>query len=402
MAKGLTDIAIRNMRPGTTRREIPDGKGLYVVVQPSGRTSYAVRYRFDGRPRKLTLPSGVTLAGARKLAADAMFDLAQGRDPAAVKLAAKQAQRLAKQDTFQAVAAEWLRRESLKPEEKRLRSLRWREQVFRRHVYSALADRPIADIKRSELVRMLDQIEERGGTVMADRVLAITRVVFNWHAARSDDFRSPIVRGMARVSAEERARDRILTDDELRTVWLTAAEGRDAFDYLIRFLLLTCARKSEASRMTWSELSGDGVWTLPASRNKTKVTLARPLSQAARDVLSRLPRIANSQLVFTTDGNRPLGGFGDRKARFDERCGVSGWTIHDLRRTGRSLLSRAGIGVDIAERCLGHALPGVRGVYDRHQYRAEMLHAYEALAVQIERILHPQDNVTALPARGGQ
>jgi integrase len=373
MTKGLTDIAIRNLKPGATRREIPDGKGLYVVVQPSGRTSYAVRYRFDGRPRKLTLPSGVTLAGARKLAADAMFGLAQGRDPAAVKRAAKQALRLAKQDTFQAIATEWLRRESLKPEEKRLRSLRWREQVFQRHVYSALADRPIADIKRSELVRMLDRIEEHSGTVMADRVLAITRVVFNWHAARSDDFRSPIVRGMARVSADGRARDRILTDDELRTVWLTATEGRDAFDYLIRFLLLTCARKSEASRMTWPELSGDGVW---------------------------LPRVANSQLVFTTDGNRPLGGFGDRKARFDERCGVAGWTIHDLRRTGRSLLSRAGIGVDIAERCLGHALPGVRGVYDRHQYRAEMLHAYEALAAQIERILHPRDNVTVLSARG--
>jgi len=288
----------------------------------------------------------------------------------------------------------------VKPEEKRLRSLRWREQVFERHAYPAIGDRPIADIKRSDLVRMLDHIEERSGTVMADRVLAICRVIFNWHAARSDDFRSPIVRGMARVSADEKARDRILADDELRTVWLTAAEGRDAFDYLIRFLLLTCAR-SEAADMEWSELSGDGVWTLPAARNKTKTALVRPLSRAAREVLSQLPRIADSPLVFTTDGHRPLGGFGERKARFDKRCGVSNWTIHDLRRTGRSLLSRTGISADIAERCLGHAIPGIRGVYDRHQYRAEMLRAFEALAAQIDRILHPQDNVTALPARGG-
>lgn len=396
MAKGLTDIAIRNLKPGATRREVPDGKGLYVVVQPSGRMSYAVRYRFDGRPRKLTLPSGVTLAGARKLAADAMFGLAQGRDPAAVKRAAKQALRLAKQDTFQAIATEWLRRESLKPEEKRLRSLRWREQVFQRHVYSALADRPIADIKRSELVRMLDRIEERSGTVMADRVLAITRVIFNWHASRSDDFRSPIVRGLARVSADEKARDQVLTDDELRAVWDAAVEGRDAFDYLVRYLLLTCARLREAGRMTWSEISGDGVWTLPAARSKTKIALTRPLSQAAKDVLSQLPRIAGSPLVFTTDGVRPLGGFGQRKTRFDARCGVKDWVIHDLRRTARSLLSRAGVPVDHAERCLGHAIPGIRGVYDKHQYRPEMLHAYEALSAQIERIVDPQPNVVAL------
>ena len=113
-------------------------------------------------------------------------------------------------------------------------------------------------------------------------------------------------------------------------------------------------------------------------------------------MLSQLPRIAGSPLVFTTDGVRPLGGFGQRKTRFDARCGVKDWVIHDLRRTARSLLSRAGVPVDHAERCLGHAIPGIRGVYDKHQYRPEMLHAYEALSAQIERIVDPQPNVVAL------
>ena len=81
------------------------------------------------------------------------------------------------------------------------------------------------------------------------------------------------------------------------------------------------------------------------------------------------------------------------------QCGVSGWTIHDLRRTARSLLSRAGVNADVAERCLGHVVGGVRGVYDRHQYQAEMLHAYEALAALIERIVDPPSGVV-VPLRG--
>src|SRR5947209_13407122 len=84
------------------------------------------------------------------------------------------------------------------------------------------------------------------------------------------------------------------------------------------------------------------------------------------------------------------------KLSFDRACGVNGWTIHDLRRTARSLMSRAGVNADVAERCLGHVIPGVRGVYDRHRYIDEMRQAFEALATQIERIVDPQPNVIGL------
>jgi integrase len=394
--RALTDIAVRRLKPSSTRQEIPDTgcRGLYLIVQPSGARGFAVRYRLTGISRKLTLPPGISLAGARKLAADAMFEVAQGRDPAAAKRAAQQTR--AGRDTFQAIAMEYLRREGLRPEEKQLRSLKWREQVLRRHVYPALGDRPITEIRRSEIVRLLDKVEEGSGATMADRTLAIVRLIMNWHATRSDDFRSPIVRGMTRVSAEERARARILSDDELRAVWKTAAQRQSLFDYLVQFLLLTAARKNEAARMTWAELSGAGEWVLPAKRNKTKAELVRPLSTAAQDVLAALPRIAGSAFVFTADGGRALGGFTRRKQQFDARCGVSNWTVHDLRRSARSLLSRAGIGADIAERCLGHTIGGVRGVYDRHQYREEMRHAYEAVAGLMEHIINPKPNVVTL------
>ena len=104
---------------------------------------------------------------------------------------------------------------------------------------------------------------------MADKVLALLSKVFSWHASRSDEFRSPIVRGMRRSKPNERARERILTDDELRMVW-KRTEVNGIFGAFVRFILLTSARRSEAAEMTWGEVK-DGVWTLPASRNKTRL-----------------------------------------------------------------------------------------------------------------------------------
>jgi integrase len=403
--KKLTDIGIRNLKPGVARREIPDpgARGLYVVVQPSGAKSYAVRYRYVGKPRKLTLTAGITLAAARKAAADALYQLEQGHDPGVARRHTRQAQRLAAADTFKAVAEEYQKREG-----GRLRTSGWRRGALERLVYPTLGDRPIAEIKRSEIVRLLDKIAAgeltntagkplRGGLVMANRALAIVRRVMNWHATRSDDFRSPVVRGMAR--ADDGARTRTLTDDELRRVWRAAEVGEGPFDRLVQFLLLTAGRRGEAAAMTWQELDGAD-WTLPASRNKTKVDLVRPLSAAAQAVLAKVPRLAGCPFVFSTDGRSALCGFDYFKKRFDVRCGVSGWRLHDLRRTARSLMSRAGVNSDHAERCLGHVIGGVRGVYDRHEFHAEKRRAFEALAAQIERIVSPAPNVVSIPARG--
>lgn len=396
MGKALTDVAIRNLKSGPARREIPDpgARGLYVIVQPSGAKSFAVRYRFGGKPRKLTLKAGITLAAARREAADALYAVEQGRDPSTAKRQAKQDQRLAAENTFRAIAEEYLKREG-----KRLRSADQRRAILERLVYDTLGDRPIGEIRRSEVVRLLDKIEAgelkdqdgepiKGGAIMADRTLAVIRKIMNWHAARADDFRSPIVRGMARVKAKERARERTLTDDELRAIWKTAGATEGPFGPFVQFLLLTAARRNEAADMQWCELSGAD-WTLPASRNKAKVDLIRPLSVAARDVLSRAPKLAGCDFVFSTDGKNPISGFSRFKQKFDTACGVAGWTLHDLRRTARSLMSRAGVNSDHAERCLGHVIAGVRGTYDRHEYHAEKQRAFEALAAQIERIVNP-------------
>jgi integrase len=391
MARALTALAVEKLKAGSSRREIPDPgqRGLYVIVQSSGTKGYAVRYRFAGKPRKLTLHGGISLAGARKAAADAMFELSQGRDPGAAKQKARQEQRLAAADILEAVATEYMRREGHK-----LRSADWRDSTLKRLVFPVLGARPIAEIRRSELVRMFDRIEENNGGPMADQTLAVLRRIFNWHATRSDDFRSPIVRGMARTKPKERARSRTLTDDELRAVWKAANSAEGPFGRYVQFLLLTAARRGEAAAMTWAEIK-DGDWTLPAARNKVGVDLVRPLSAVAQDVLSKVPRLAGTDYIFSGDGHSPLGGFTRRKREL-AAVGDADWTLHDLRRTARSLMSRAGVNSDHAERCLGHLITGVRGTYDRHEYHEEKLRAYEALAAQIERIVDPRPNVVSL------
>ena len=194
-----------------------------------------------------------------------------------------------------------------------------------------------------------------------------------------------------RSDSQARARSRILTDDELRRIWHAA--GPSPFGRLVRFLLLTGARRGEAANITQDELSG-GLWTLPGERNKTKRELVRPLSAAAQATLS-----GGQEGPYVFGGDRPIRGFSECRRSLDRRSGTSGWTLHDLRRTSRSLMSRAGVSSDVAERCLGHTIGSVRKIYDRHDYVTEMAKAYDALAGLIEQLVNPVDNVEQLRAR---
>src|SRR5262245_93449 len=330
MAKALTDIAIQRLKPGSTRREIPDRTPLlYVVVQPTGRRRFALRYRYDGKPRKVTLPTGLTLANARKMAADAALDLDRGIDPRQARKEARTKAAADAADTLQAICGKYLAREGDK-----LRTKRQRERTLAKYVYPVLGERPIGSIRRGEIVRLLDKIEDNSGGRTADVVLSVLRRVFNWWAIRDESFVPPSIRGMARHSMAAHARTRILDDDELRRVW-RAAESAGVHGDLLKFLLLTGARKGEAGAMTWDEVVG-GVWVLPARRNKTNQELARPLSRAALAIIEARPRIDGVPYVFTAGeaGVR----YWRAKGEFDAAARVTGWVVHDLRRTARSLL----------------------------------------------------------------
>lgn len=395
MAKKFTDIAINNLKPGAVRREISDGgTGLWIVIQPSGARSYAVRYRYGGKPRKLTLKGGLSLKAARAAASAALLEVEQGRDPAEKKKAEKAKTIAARADTVQAICEEYLKREGAK-----LRTVSERVSAFKRLVYPEIGNQQIDALKRSQIVRLLDKIEDENGERTADLVLAYLRKVFNWHATRSDEFRSPIVRGMGRYKGKEHERSRVLSDDELRSVWRCAEQRADPFANFIKFLLLTAARRKEAAQITRAEINHKGDWLLPAARNKTKLDLIRPLSEAARVVIEAQPEIEGCPFIFTSTGKGPIAAFAKFRPKFQAASGTSDWTLHDLRRTARSLMSRAGVNSDIAERCLGHTIKGVRATYDRHEYRDEKQKAFEALAAQIQCIVYPSESENVTPLR---
>jgi integrase len=288
------------------------------------------------------------------------------------------ANKAAKSGTLEYIANEYFRRQG-----RSIRTMQERKDTLERAVLPKLGKHQVEQIRRLDIVRLLDQIEDERGSAAADKALAFLSRLFNWHATRSDDFKSPIVKGMRRYNSQEHARDRILTDEEIRKIW-KACEKPEPFSSLVKFLLLTATRRCEAANMVRSEISGNE-WVIPGSRYKTKQQMVIPLSDMAMDVLKSIPDLGEP--VFTFDGEKPLNDYARLKTNLDEASGVTGWVLHDLRRTARSLMSRAGVPSDHAERCLGHVIGGVRGIYDRHEFLKEKREAFEKLAAEIRAIV---------------
>ena len=374
--------------PGQPRSYFWDSelKGFGLMVTANKSKSYVVQFRAGGRIRRMTIPASLPLSEAKREARKILGEVAKGNDPADDR----RKQAATAEGTFLHVAENYFKREGGK-----LRSLADRRRVFERLIYPTFAARQIDSISRRDVIALLDKIEDQNGPRQSDLVLAYLGRLFSWHSIRDGDFRTPLVKGMARTNAKERARSRILSDDELRAVWKAAGELGGPFGPFVRFLLLTGARRDEARCMTHSEINGTN-WLLPAARNKVKVDFVRPLSAAAQQLLAEVPQIGRCDFYFTTNGRTPTKQMGKLKSRLDAACGVRGWVLHDLRRTARSIMSRAGVNADIGEMCLGHVLGGVRATYDRHSYEQEKCIAFEKLATLIETITNPQPNVVAI------
>ncbi len=230
-------------------------------------------------------------------------------------------------------------------------------------------------------------------------ILATVRSIMNWHASRHDNYSVPTVRGMRRQSPAARARGRVLDDDEIRAVW-NAAETGGAFGGVVRLALLTAQRRAKLLTMRWADLK-DGEWTIPKAPREKHAGGVLKLPKAAQAIIEAQPQIGDNPFVFAGRGDGPINGMSKAKRRFDATLPkkMPGWTIHDLRRTARSLMSRAGVSSEHAERVLGHAIPGVEGVYDRHAYRDEKGDALRKLAALLDAIAHPRPNVVPITKR---
>jgi len=378
--------------------------GFVARKLPSGKVSYGFRYR--GKDHKqwwLSLgvhgQSGTTAETARAQAKVYQGKVAGGKDPGADKQAERDKAAKAKQagkNTVNAVLDLFIARHV----EKNLRSANTVKRCLEVYVRPRIGSKSIYELKRKDVVEMLDAIEDADKAVTADRVLAYVRKAFNWYATRDDDFLPPIVRGMARTKPADRARVRTLADDEIRSLWqaLDSPDSPEPFRNIVRVLLLTAQRRDEIGLMRAEEIDGDTL-VIPAERYKTGIPNAVPLTKEAREWIGD----RKAGFVFsTTNGEKAFSGYSKAKRQLDAVIAeqrkaaklkpMPEWRLHDLRRTARSLMSRAGVASDIAEMVLGHKLSGVRGVYDRHSYAEEKRDALGKLAGLIALILSPPTN----------
>src|SRR5262245_14387582 len=315
----------------------------------------------------------MTIATAREMARDVLARVRIGR-PAFE----------AKGETFGEVAANWIKRHVVS---KGLRSRPEIERLLARHILPAWEHREFVTIRRSDIAALLDEVEDDHGARQADYCLNITRSIMNWYATRHDDYGVPIVRGMRRQSPHAQARARILDDAEIAAIW-RQAEKSGPYGAFVQLALLTAQRRTKIATMKWADISADGEWSIPKEPREKDSAGTLVLPKAAVALIEAQPQLGDNPYVFAGQGDGPMNGMSKCKARLDTACGVSGWRVHDLRRTSRSLMSRAGVSSDHAERVMGHAIGGVEGVYDRHAYREEKAAALTKLAALIDGIVH--------------
>jgi integrase len=380
--KGLTDRQISAL-PRKAKRYIvadPEQRGLYLRIPPDGPITFTVVARAPGG-RQIWAAVGTTaeteIARARTKAREALSRIKQGKPPIEPPKPAP--------DSVAVVAENWLRRHVENNKLRSARELRW---IIDRLILPHVGNRVFTELKRSDIAELLDVVEEEHKASTADHVFSTLRSIASWVQKRDDDYASPFVRGMRRVTKDQHSRARILSDDEIRKLWADTEDTGPA-GAVLRIALLTAQRKSKIMGMRWQDLSGD-IWTIRTEAREKGNAGALKLPKAALDLIKKQPRYAGDERVFHLGATK----------LFESNAAIGGWRIHDLRRTARSLMSRAGVQSEHAERVMGHVIRGVEGTYDRYSYDAEKAMALEKLTALVERIVNPSaDNIVAL-ARG--
>jgi integrase len=386
--KGFTQAVVSGLRipkksdkPNRYRKitRITPGLGLVLLVSYSGTKTWQVLFYENGKPRTKAL------GRFPEVGVKAAYDKAR-------KFDTEKAIKKVKAGTFRKVAEDFI---TNYVEVEGLRSQPEIVRCLERYVYPEWGTRKFLEIGRSDVAKLRDTIREERGKRQANMVLAILSKLFNWYGInRSDTYVSPIVRGMKYKTT---ARERVLSDDELRAVW-DACEG--TFGDIVKLLLLTAQRREKVGTMKWDDLSDIPFWNITrAPREKSNPGVLK-LPQMALDIIEARDEVAGNSYVFPGRvTGHAFNSYSQAKAHLDAKLpkNIPNWTLHDLRRTARSLMARAGVSSHIAERTLGHTIKGVEGVYDRHAYENEKAHALEALAKLVESIVNPPKGDNVVP-----
>jgi integrase len=440
----LTDRSLQALRPAADgkRYTVWDGimPGLAVLVSAKGkRTFYAVRRRAgDAQPTWAMIGAYplTTLSEARVAAREALSALMAGQSPSALaegkRRIAEAAAREAAAGTFAAVAGQFNNWYKITPGKGG--SLRRRASeiaaIIDRELIPVWGPRPIADIATRDVMKAIQAIIDRGGErpapgshrksggpYAARHAFAAARLVFGWAFRRELIPADPC----ARIDPEKdlhgspAARDRVLTDDELRGVWAAADATPYPYGPLLKLLILTGARLSEIAKASTGEIDDEAATlTVPTDRMKMKIAHVIPLTTTAMKIIGDLPRFTAGDFLFsTTSGELPVSAFSKFKTKFDETVRqvrgaearpIPAWQLHDLRRTCRTALSSLGVQPVVAEMVIGHQQQGVVAVYDLHRYDSEKRQALTLWETRLLSIVTPEpepvdDKVVELPKR---
>jgi integrase len=294
--------------------------------------------------------------------------------------------------TIRELATEYVERHC-KPH---LRGWRQVEQRLRNHVLPVLADRAANEVRRADIVELLDDLQlKKGFQQQVNRVRSALSSMFRYAVEREYVTENPAIGTRPRKVEVER--QRILSDQEIRAIWLALDELPDPGRSFVKALFLTAARREEVRGMGWAEIAPTGdLWLLPKARNKANRDFEIPLSRQMVALLANTPRL--SAHVFTLSGAKPWGAVQLFKQALDAKSGVTGWVLHDIRRTVRSKLAELSVSYEIAERVLNHAMTKIERTYNRHGYRQEKAQALQRWADHLMGLVYA-DSDKVVPLR---
>jgi integrase len=456
----LTTAAVAKYTAGARRREIRDGgaPGLYLIIQPPprGTKSWALRFRRpDGKPAKMTLGlvdltdketadeptlgGALTLRAARELANRIDRERARGVDVVEARKADKSRARTAAAEraanSFGAAVREFFADHKTKLGSRprrwrgdaRLLGLDWPRDADPAKVEPAViagslaatwADRPASGIDAHDVYVVVDDARRNGipglqrhnigvSDARGRKMHAALSVLFKYLLRHRRVASNPTL-GVWHPGAPP-SRDRVLNDGELKAFWSATEQLRFPYGAAARLLLLTGARLNEVMGMRRGELGQDEVWTIPGARTKNHRPHSLTLPPFAREIITAVPVIEGTDLVFTISG-RPATGWSRAKAELDAAMRAAGakdlapWRLHDLRRTEATGMADLGILPHVIEAVLNHvsgAKAGVAGIYNRSTYAAEKAAALQRWAAHIEGLVSGRP-AKVLPIRGAR
>ena len=382
----LTDTKLKNLKATGKAYKVADRDGLYVFVTASGTVSFRLDYRINGRRETLTIgkygADGIGLAVARERATAARKQVVDGISPSKEKARKQKETRDAK--TMTVWADEWLTDYQMADSTRAMR-----KSILDRDILPAFGKRLLTEIETIDLRELCDKIKARGAPSTAVHAREIVMNVFRYAIGRGEKVKNPADDVQASAIATFKPKDRALSPDEIRVFLdvLDTVGTLPTIKLALRFILLTMARKGELLNAIWDEVDFEAaIWTIPKERMKARRPHVVYLPQQGLDILVALKTCAGGSrylLPSRYDADKPLSDATlnrvidvvVEKAKA-ERLPLEKFTVHDLRRTGSTLLHEAGFNSDWIEKCLAHEQRGVRAVYNKAEYaeqRRDML-----------------------------